>query len=151
MSYIWVVIIVIILIVENVYYNTKIRYKFKTPNTFDIHEIEVLDNDGDTVKNDVLIYNVSYSKELNKSYFDKYKYTYEPKMLLLTRLIKPVKESCKTFKNIDKDTAITDIAEGVVPYINYMDNMIQPSNSYKVLSNIPDLKITTDNEYVYIK
>ena len=72
-------------------------------------------------------------------------------MLLLTRLIKPVKESCKTFKNIDKDTAITDIAEGVVPYINYMDNMIQPSNNYKVLSNIPDLKITTDNEYVYIK
>jgi len=156
MSITWLIIIIVIVIIicviENIFYSHKIRYKFKCPNTYEIKEIETVDDDGDSFKSDILIYNLRYEKELKKkTNIEKYKYTYKPKILISSRIIKPFKDSVKSFKNIDKDTLITDTVEGFLPYVNYASGVLNNESHYRVMSNIPNLKITSNEDYIYIK
>ena len=151
MRFVWIVIIVIIIIIvciiENQYYllggNKQV---FKCPNKFEICNLKVKDKDLD---NKILIYNT----EIDKSQINmgEYKYTYKPKILMTTRILGPFKESINTFKHIDKDTIVTDTVEGFLPYFNYANVLFGAESKYRVLSNIPNLKITSNEEYIYIK
>jgi hypothetical protein len=63
----------------------------------------------------------------------------------------PIKQSVNTLKNIDKDTFITDITTSIRPYLNLAVNVVDFESDYTVLSNIPNLKIISDENYIYIK
>ena len=151
MSYIWIVIIVIIIIIvciiENQYYQYgSNKQLFKCPNKFEIYELNVNDKNLD---NKILIYNTEIDK--SKVNMGDYKYTYKPKILMTTRILKPFKDSINIFKHADKDTIVTDTVEGFLPYLNYVNFLLGAESKYKVLSNIPNLKITSNEDYIYIK
>ena len=147
----WIVIIVIIIIIvcviENQYYQYgSNKQTFKCPNKFEICKLNVNDEKLD---NKILIYNT----EIDKSQINMgdYKYTYKPKILMTTRLLKPFKDSLNIFKHADKDTIVTDTVEGFLPYLNYANFLLGAESKYKVLSNIPNLKITSNEDYIYVK
>ena len=151
MNYIWIIIIVLIIIIiciiENKRCQSTYKQTFKCPNTFEVYKLKLNDSENEE---DILIYN---TKDFDKSKINTsdYKYTYKPKILMSTRIIKPIKKSLNIFKNIDKDTMITDAVEGVLPYFNYANELLVAESKYRVLSNIPNLKTTSNEEYIYIK
>lgn len=140
-----VVVILVICIIENTYYKSKIKQVFKCPNEFDVYDLDL-----DGVKDSILIYDV---RSFNTKARDitKYKYTYKPKILFSSRVVKPLKDSLDVFKQFDKDSMLTDTVEGVLPIINYTDKLIGAESNYRVLSNLPNLKITSNEDYIYIK
>ena len=153
MNFTWIIIIVIIVIIvcviENQHYqlggNKQI---FKCPNKFEIHTLKNADVEN-SEDNKILIYNT----EIDKSSINMgdYKYTYKPKILMTTRILRPFKQSMNVFKHIDKDTIVTDTVEGFLPYLNYANSLLGAESKYRILSNIPNLKITSNEEYIYIK
>ena len=175
MNFTWIIIIVIIVIivcvVENQHYQSGGNKQiFKCPNKFEIHtlknvgtpsdlrgradlESSILDTSYVDVEksedNKILIYNT----EIDKSSINMgdYKYTYKPKILMSTRILRPFKQSMNVFKHIDKDTIVTDTVEGFLPYLNYTSSLLGAESKYRVLSNIPNLKITSNEDYIYIK
>lgn len=164
MRFIWIVIIVIVIIIicviENYNYQSGGNKQiFKCPNKFEIHTLENVGAPSDlntsyvnvdnSEDNKILIYNT----EIDKSSINMgdYKYTYKPKILMTTRILKPFKQSINVFKHIDKDTLITDTVEGFLPYLNYANTLLGAESKYRVLSNIPNLKVTSNEEYIYIK
>ena len=148
MSFTWIIIIVVIIIIicviENRYYQSSDKQSFKCPNKFEIYTLKLNDSDDK-----ILIYNT----EIDKSAVNMgdYKYTYKPKILMTTRIVQPFKQSFKIFKNIDKDTIVTDSVEGFLPYLNYTNELLGAESKYRVLSNISGLKITSNEDYIYIK
>jgi len=153
MNYVWIIVIIVIIIIicvlENQYYQSGNKQSFRCPNKF---EVETLKLDGGKTEK-ILIYNVKYLKDKSKLGFDEndYKYTYKPKILMRTRFTQPFKESLNAFKNINKDTMITDAVDGLLPYFNYVNNLLTAESNYRVLSNVPNLKTTSNEEYIYVK
>ena len=151
MGFIWIIIIVIIIVIicviEKQYYQSgNNKQIFKCPNKFEICTLNIKDKNLD---NKILIYNTEIDKsEVNMG---DYKYTYKPKILMSSRILQPFKESMKVFKHIDKDTIVTDTVEGFLPYFNYANTLLGAESKYRVLSNIPNLKITSNEEYIYVK
>lgn len=157
MRFIWIIIIVIIIIIVCVIENRRNQLGdkqiFKCPNTFEIYKLKLPEEPSanyEDANDKILIYNVD---EFNKSQIDisQYKYTYKPKILISTRIVKPFKESINIFKHIDKDTMVTDTVEGFLPYFNYANELIGAESKYRILSNIEGLKATSNEEYIYIK
>lgn len=153
MNFTWIIIIVIIVIIiciiENQHYQSGGNKQiFKCPNKFEIHTLKNVDVEK-SEDDKILIYNT----EIDKSSINMgdYKYTYKPKILMSTRILRPFKQSMNVFKHIDKDTIVTDTVEGFLPYLNYTSTLLGAESKYRVLSNIPNLKITSNEEYIYIK
>ena len=150
MSFVWLIIIVIIIIVVCIIENQNYQLGgdkqiFKCPNKFEVYKLKNVDGED----NKILIYNTGFDKSgINMG---DYKYTYKPKILMTTRILQPFKQSFSTFKNIDKDTLVTDTVEGFLPYFNYTNSLLGAESKYRVLSNIPNLKITSNEEYIYVK
>ena len=139
--FILLIIVIIICVIENSRFYSSSKIKYKCPNTYEIYNYKT---------DKILIYNDKYLNT-NKVNIEEYKYQYKPKILISTRLVNPFKQSIKTLKNIDKDTIATDITSSVKPYLNFIVNTIDFESGYTVLSNIPDLKIISDENYIYIK
>ena len=144
-GFIIIIIIILILLILSKFenkLNQSNKQSFKTPNTY----IKAKLKDGD----EILIYAKSHEKDIEQ-FKNNYKYSYDPKVLISTRLNKPFKESFETFKNIDKDSIITDTVGSVIPLLTYSNSLFNFNSGYKVLSNLDNLKVTSDENMIYIK
>lgn len=140
------VVIIIICAIESKIYSSSVKDTFKCPNTF---STEILSKNN--INDEILIYNINASNLDISSWNKKYQYTYIPKILMSTRLNKPFKDSINSFKQVDKTTIATDVVEGFLPFINYTNTIILLQSNYRVMSNIKGLKITSNEEYIFIK
>lgn len=148
LTFILIIFIVVIIVctIENKIYSSSVKDVFKCPNTF---STEILSRNN--INDEILIYNIN-TPNLEKSSWDKkYQYTYIPKILMSTRLHKPFKDSINLFKQADKTTIATDVVEGFLPFVNYTNTIILLQSNYRVMSNIKGLKITSNEDYIFIK
>ena len=133
-----VVIVVISLKIEYKYFTRSLKHIIKCPTKYEVHD-------------DIIIYNKKYKDEiedlLNKS-IDVYKYKYHPKVLITSRITKPVSDFINDVKNYRKETIISDVLNSAIPFCNAANILLDTTCDYVVLSKKSDLNIVYDNGYV---
>ena len=98
-----------------------------------------------TTYNDLTIYNVNYVGNIERK-----KYNYQPKMLLSTRIRKPIKDIVIRFRS--PYTFITDLSDDIAKIVDFTTSGIQSiimDINYNCTSN-KKYNVIIDDNYFYI-
>lgn len=133
-----VIIIVILLRIEYKYFTKSLKHIVKCPIKYEVYD-------------DVIIYNIKYKDEM-ETLFDKtmneYKYKYIPKVLISSRITKPVNNFISDVKNIHKETIVSDVLNSAIPFCNVVNDLLDTTCDYEVISKKSDLNVVYNNGYI---
>ena len=133
-----IVVIVVALKFEYRYFTKKLKHIIKCPIKYEVHD-------------DIVIYNKKYKDELHDllgETIDEYKYEYNPKVLISSRITRPVNDFVNEMKNAHKETIVSDLLNSTIPFYNMTTTLLDNSCDYGVLSKKSDLNIVYNNGYV---
>lgn len=147
---IFIIIIIIVVLVcgtENYIFNRKIKLTIECPKTYVI------------IKDVGIVYNTKYRKTITDKEWEsilppglKQGFAVVPKVLLATRINKPVKTLVSNLTGINQETPVTDLFNTSIPFINDIYNIINVTPSkYKVIAYKSNLNVATNNEYMFFR